>query len=407
MDSIDKLSTMEFIDGNAIRRLRVARGWTLQDLADHLGMTRQGVDRIEKGKSNPSLKTLQGLLSILGITMDDILFTGESEVAISFQAYRKRQKVTVKTIEQIKSQVEIEIHRRHWLLQRLGELSHAAIPERSTSGPLDFYKVEKEAEYLRSKWDLGSDPVENIPEVLELRGVQVIPVQADDGFDGLCGRFNGNAFVVENESFPGDRQRYNLIHEFGHLFLNLDSTKEEEALVHRFAGAFLFPAIRIITELGEKRRHLTLRELELLKRKYGISMQSIIRRAYDLEIISDATYRSLNIQFRSKGYHKKEPGIMTEREVSTRLERLLVRGVSEGMLSLNEVNTKFPDISDIETNLALEEMEYRPADLVKMDAKKREAIIEKALNNTEKSDPADPFTELVDFVEEDPESKAR
>ena len=78
-------------------------------------------------------------------------------------------------------------------------------------------------------------------------------------------------------------------------------------MAHRFAAALLVPADAARQELGEKRRHLAFTELGVLKEKYGLSMQAWIRRAKDLEIISESVYKSLCIQFSSKGWRKREP----------------------------------------------------------------------------------------------------
>ncbi len=40
---------------NTIRELRTARGWTQADLAERLGVSRQTVNSLEKGRYDPSL----------------------------------------------------------------------------------------------------------------------------------------------------------------------------------------------------------------------------------------------------------------------------------------------------------------------------------------------------------------
>ena len=40
---------------NRIRELRAERGWTQQDLAERIGVSRQTVNAIETGKYDPSL----------------------------------------------------------------------------------------------------------------------------------------------------------------------------------------------------------------------------------------------------------------------------------------------------------------------------------------------------------------
>jgi len=47
--------------------------------------------------------------------------------------------------------------------------------------------------------------------------------------------------LVKNAAMSGDRQRFNLAHELGHLVIRQKQTKEDEEIAHRFAAAFLVP----------------------------------------------------------------------------------------------------------------------------------------------------------------------
>ncbi len=51
---------------NRIRELRAERGWTQQDLADRIGVSRQTVNAIETGKYDPSLPVAFRLARLFG-----------------------------------------------------------------------------------------------------------------------------------------------------------------------------------------------------------------------------------------------------------------------------------------------------------------------------------------------------
>jgi len=80
------------------------------------------------------------------------------------------------------------------------------------------------------------------------------------------------------------------------LRLNIKAPKAREKLCHIFAGAFLLPENVIKAELGEQRTKIALWELKKIKGIYGISIQAIMARAKNIDIISDYTYRKLCIQ---------------------------------------------------------------------------------------------------------------
>jgi hypothetical protein len=145
---------------------------------------------------------------------------------------------------------------------------------------------------------------------------------------------------VVNTGTTVDRCRYNVAHELGHILTNCPqlSEKNQEAIAHRFAAALLVPARVARRELGDKRRHLSFAELGVLKQKYGLSMQAWIRRAKDLEIISDSVYKSLCIDFSSRGWRQKEPFDYHGHEKPKRLVQMAVRAVAEGIISPDEAN---------------------------------------------------------------------
>jgi Zn-dependent peptidase ImmA (M78 family) len=160
-------------------------------------------------------------------------------------------------------------------------------------------------------------------------------------FDGLSGHAEGRPVVVVNGESSVDRYRYNVAHELGHLLMFCPdlTPKEEEALAHRFAAALLVPAEVAKWELGEKRRHLTFPELGVLKEKYGLSMQAWVRRARDLEIISEGLYKSLCIEFSSKGWRKHEPyGYSGHEKKPKRLVQMALRAVAEGIITREEAD---------------------------------------------------------------------
>ena len=372
----------------------------MQLLADRIGLTRQAVDRMEKDRSNPSVSTLRALSTAFGVTIDELLY--EKELSIEFLANRKRSGLTKTRHSEIQSRVELELERRDWLYHGLAIILPESLPARKTSGNLDPEKIELEAEHLRNIWNLGEDPIVNISEAFENNGIEVITVEADAKFDGLCGKSSRGAFVVENLNYPRDRQRFNLAHELAHLYLNVSDDNEGESFAHRFAGAFLFPRKRIVQELGAYRNRITVRELQLLKDKYGISQQEIIRRAKDLQIINEASYLYLVKMYRAKGWHKEEPSIGNDikRESSSRAERLLERGLSEGFISRSDAAKKFPEFVKDNTDEAIEIMNMQPTEIIKLQKEKRDQILRKAAEASVKEYESEEIHDFLDLEDE-------
>jgi Zn-dependent peptidase ImmA (M78 family) len=86
-------------------------------------------------------------------------------------------------------------------------------------------------------------------------------------------------------------------------------------------------------ELGMARHYLEPHELLLLKKKHGMSMAAWIYRAKDLGILSEHEATRMWRDFRTRGWHKQEPGEPFPAEEPTRLRRLTWRLVAEDVIS--------------------------------------------------------------------------
>lgn len=65
---------------NRLKVLRAERGWSQQDLADRLGVSRQSVNAIETGRYDPSLPLAFTIADLFGLTIEAIfLRDGDSQ----------------------------------------------------------------------------------------------------------------------------------------------------------------------------------------------------------------------------------------------------------------------------------------------------------------------------------------
>ena len=107
-----------------------------------------------------------------------------------------------------------------------------------------------------------------------------------DGFSAVAHDTEGSAFsaaVVCRKDVTGDCQRLTLAHELAHLVLRGGNNTQSKKLAYRFGAAFLVPREPLVREVGEKRTSLNVNELLLLKGRFGVSVQALIRRMRELE----------------------------------------------------------------------------------------------------------------------------
>ncbi|MEJ5345482.1 MAG: XRE family transcriptional regulator [Chloroflexus sp.] len=295
-----------------LRQLRLARGMTLSDLAqatNHI-VTRQAISKYEHGHAQPSPTVLQRLAQALGVRPTDLL--DGYHIRVEIVAYRKRASLGKRQSEHLAALAEEALRERVRLQRLIGDTRTLDVPlqEYPVRSPDD---VESAAADLRNRWDLGSAPIANLTDVLEDHGLHVIELATIDGFDGvavIARDEHGHplaAAVIAQRSDDGARWRMNLAHELAHLVLQPQDNLDEEKAAFRFAAAFLAPAHDLRAFIGERRHHLHLDELLLMKHHFGMSIQALLYRMQTLDIISPSLFRKWMIEFGERGWRMAEP----------------------------------------------------------------------------------------------------
>ena len=64
---------------NRIKELRAEQKWSQADLAEKVGVSRQAINAIEKGKHDPSLALAFNIADIFGQKIEDIFQNSTSE----------------------------------------------------------------------------------------------------------------------------------------------------------------------------------------------------------------------------------------------------------------------------------------------------------------------------------------
>jgi len=186
-----------------------------------------------------------------------------------------------------------------------------------------FEDVESAAETCRRHWGLELDrPIASISRVMERAGIVVStlhvasPMDGEDaseqdleGIDGCSWWLDRPIAIRSTRTGSTSRARLDLVHELGHLVMHRGmetGDKLTEGQAFHFGGAFVFPRGAVEREFP-RRAALDWAALFRLKRRWGLSVAALIRRAFDLRMISPAQYVSANRLIRSRRWHRGEP----------------------------------------------------------------------------------------------------
>jgi Zn-dependent peptidase ImmA (M78 family)/transcriptional regulator with XRE-family HTH domain len=306
---------------------------SLRALAQRVEVSPMAISKYERGLVVPGSAMLVKMADALKVKPD--YFFRSSRIKLSPPSYRRKQSLSAKNQQMIMGEVQDWLE-RYMEVESLffEEPPGFQMPEGFPRRIFSIPEAESVAETLRQAWGLGEGPIENLSEVLEENNLKVGLVEGGEGFDALTLWFDHEWPVIAiKRGIPGDRQRFSLAHELAHNLLLCNEGVKPERAADRFAGALLVPAKAAKWELGSHRRHLDYVELHSLKHKYGMSMQALIYRAKDLNIISEHVAARHFQDFSQRGWRHEEPGDQLSSEEPGRMKRLVMQALAENQIS--------------------------------------------------------------------------
>lgn len=323
--------------GERLLRARKAAGFSLRALADLVGVSQTTINKYEKEELTPSSGQLLRLSDVLGVNVE--YFLRSTNLQLEGVEYRKRSTTPKKLLDKIT--VDVTDQAERWIelleLYPTPPISRFTLPDGLPAKLTSYEQIENVAEIIRNKWDLGSNPIPDLIDTLESHGVMVIITEIDSEtkFDGLAATMHGMPIIVVGKEWPGDRQRFTLAHELGHLILQekLVNEMDEEKACNHFAGAFLLPKQEVINQLGAHRNAIEARELYMLKHEFGISMFAALFRAKQAGIISEGISKKYFFEFSKRGWRTLEPGRPYPPEHTFRFDSLVYRALAEEYIS--------------------------------------------------------------------------
>jgi len=372
--------------GHRIKQFRLAKGYSLDELVAATGgiVSKVALSKYERNLIKPSNKILVAISKALDVKA--INLATPPAIEVEFIAYRKGSGLSKKEQANVENFVSSKLEDR----VRIQDLLYSSY---KPNLPVKNYKINKMEDVenasidLRTKWKVGLDPIGNLTELLENNFVHVMSVQSSKSFDGISALAYTNnshlkaAVVVSKENIPGDRQRLNLAHELGHIVLNIASTIDEEKAAFRFGGAFLAPAETVLKIVGSRREHFQLQELIIFKKILGISIQALLYRLKDLDIISKSSFSSWYQIINKNNWKKNEPMHINE-EKSHWFEKNVLHAFSEGLISSEEATRLLGNDIDTQELSLIKKKEF-----LKLSKSDREKIL---------SEQADAFIQFYD-----------
>ena len=300
------MAGLDIFEGERLRLARIAKGLTLDELGGLVGATRQYLNQLEQGVKMPTADMTKALSAALGVTARFFLLTTRDGVRPEQCHFRKQRTTPVSIVSQVLARgtlLDGFIDR----LDRELDLPAVTFPD-IQAGSVARDRTSGRTE-CATTGKLGSGPISSMMRVVENAGAIV------SFFGGVSERVDAlsidrrRPMIIRSEAKPSAcRLRFDLAHECGHLVMHRGietGDKETEDQANRFASAFLLPRASFIHEFP-RGPYLNWQAIYDMKLRWKVSAAAILRRAFDLKMLSADQYRTGHIHLSKTGQRKVE-----------------------------------------------------------------------------------------------------
>ena len=339
-----------------LKQARTMKGLSLESLANsmHNIVSRQAINKYERGKMMPDSKVLIALSSSLGVNAD--FFFRPFSIEVGQLDFRKKVKFPESKAKALKERIQEELERYIEAEQLCNIDKKFSMVKEEVSSIDDAVKF---AMKIRGALGLGIDGISNVIEVLEDSGIKIIEIEESDEFDGLCGYANNVIpVIVLNSTLSSERKRFTALHELSHLMMIFPpgmASKEKESLCNAFAGEMLIPHSVLINRIGNKRHDISLSELIDIQAQFGISIDSIMFMLHQYDVITDNRYKTFHVKKKiSEKFRDEVNRSRVPKEHSRRFIRMVYRALADEIISISKASTLLNiPVDQINLNLQL------------------------------------------------------
>lgn len=302
--------------GARLSQVLAARRLTQVQLAGMVGVSPATISKWRAGSQAPEREALDRLAGVVNVTPE--WFTRAPSTQVSLPLFRSNASAHVAARAMLEARLE-------WAqevglaLSEFVDYPSVNLPVRSFVDPdqITSDEIEAAAAECRELWRLGRTAVQDLALAIEGAGVVLIREETGisqiEGLSAWSGALGRPLVLLSADKDNGYRSRFDLAHELGHLILHRHiarPTERErhnqlEKQAHHFAGAFLLPAETFSTEV---RTPVTLDDLLLLKRRWGVSVAAMVMRLRALKILDEDGAQSLFKRRSARWGAKAEPG---------------------------------------------------------------------------------------------------
>ncbi|XME01979.1 helix-turn-helix domain-containing protein [Lachnospiraceae bacterium C1.1] len=303
----------------------------MSDLSEETGISKQSLSLYANNGNTPPFENVIKIANALQFPTDYFMTEAGCSVATSNTYFRSQASAKKKSrnsqkikLEYVAKIYEVLLHYVNFPELNLPILEDFRLTDDICLSDSEetFLEIERLADEVRKKWNLGNGPIENLQYVLESNGIIVT------GFKDVTSNIDAFSQQIDVEgkkiyiialaigSKPIERLRFDMAHELGHILMhswgeeNEDVSKDEfnarEKQANFFASALLLPKETFSRTIAAYPTNVDY--YISLKKKWRVSMQAMMYRTWQMGIITSSQFQYMMRTISKNGWRTNEPG---------------------------------------------------------------------------------------------------
>lgn len=324
------MNTQKF-NGQRLKEALQFREKKMTELADETGISKQSLSLYANDGNVPPFDNVIKIARALDFPTDFFMSedlctasTGNTYFRSQASATKKSRNAQKIKLEYVSKMYEVILNYMNVPELNIPDTSTINVPEDIANVDSDqaVNEIEKLAKLVREHWDLGNGPIDNLQYALQSNGIIVTGFRdVDTDIDAFSQQITIDGKVVyiialAIGSKPIERLRFDMAHELGHILMhtwgedNEDISKDEfnarEKQANMFASALLLPNETFSKSVSAYPTNIDY--YLALKKKWKVSMQAMMYRARQLDIISTNQFQYMMRTMSKNGNRTHEPG---------------------------------------------------------------------------------------------------
>lgn len=277
-----------FVNGERVMQAREMACMTQIELARLIGVTQSMIAHLEKGLKQPSMDVAEAIARETKVSMEFLCQAAGPALPEGSLMFRARSNVSAKKLAQAHAMAE----RSFEMFSKISSNFNLPTPK------LRPVQGSPQVAAAAARRMLGFSPYRPIPHLIrafEKAGGIVIPFPELEGREAFAVWVGDRPVVGIGPTTKGDRLRFSVAHEIGHLIIHQSPTAKAKAEgdANAFGAELHMPAEAIRHDLEYP---LSVERLGQLKLKWGVAMSSLLYRAKELGLVSRRTHERLIVE---------------------------------------------------------------------------------------------------------------